>query len=616
MKPNPATIHHAEAVVRDGALYSPGFDDIYHSISGAVEESQHVFIEGNGLTQRLKEARDFTIIETGFGCGLNFLSTWNTLRQSAPGCRLDFVSVEKHPFTRDDLARVLREWPQFSELVDQLLAAYPPLVPGFHRLHFDDGRVTLTLLFGDALEMLEELDARADAFFLDGFAPAKNADMWSDALFRQIGRLSAEGATAATYSVAAVVRRGLENAGFSVEKRAGFARKREMFVGRRPGQRQASSSPCKVVVVGAGITGASCAFALARRGIQVVLLDRETSAGNAASGNPAAIVRPFVTLDGGVRSRFGWAAFLYAVRLYRELNGQAGFAWNETGVLQLARDPAHLEKLSRGIERNAYPPELARMVDASHSAVLAGVPVSEQGVWFPDAGFVDGSALCRALVEIASQSACFQIQGNAEGMRSGSGSVQITGSKGRILESGDKLILANGVGAQALIPGGAPWLSAVRGQVTAIGAAAPQLRMPVCRDGYITPVIGDRHFVGATFDESRSDANLNDADHQANLLRAALILPGVLDDPGDARVEAGWAAARCVSPDRLPAVGPLDENSFYCVAMGSRGFGWAPLLAEYLASHITGAPAPLERSVLQGLSAARFASSVRHGDMP
>ena len=153
-------MQQARIVVRDGALYSPGFDDIYHSVEGAIEEARHVFVEGNGLVQRLKQSRDFTIVETGFGCGLNFLSAREALRESGASCRLDYVSVEKHPFGLDDLAKALDHWPQFSGFAAQLLAAYPSLVPGFHRLHFDGGRVTLTLLFGDALEMLQELDAR------------------------------------------------------------------------------------------------------------------------------------------------------------------------------------------------------------------------------------------------------------------------------------------------------------------------------------------------------------------------------------------------------------------------------------------------------------------------
>jgi tRNA 5-methylaminomethyl-2-thiouridine biosynthesis bifunctional protein len=345
MKSRPATIRPARPAFKDGAVYSAEYADIYHSVDGAIEEVRHVFIAGNGLAQRWREASNFTIVETGFGCGLNFLVTWDALKQSGAACRLDFVSVEKHPFRHDDLATILRAWPQLETFSSQLINTYPPLVPGFHRLHFDDGRVTLTLLLGDAINMLAELDARADAFFLDGFAPARNPDMWSKGLFEQIGRIAAPGATAATYSSAAVVRSGLERAAFSVKKQPGFARKRDMLTALLPGNKSSNHVCRKAVVIGAGIAGTSCAFALARRGIEVELLDRESSPGSGSSGNPAAIVRPFPTLDTGVRNGFTWAAFLYAVRLYRELSGRSEFEWHETGVLQLARDPVHHNRL-------------------------------------------------------------------------------------------------------------------------------------------------------------------------------------------------------------------------------------------------------------------------------
>ena len=607
MNSEPVTIRPAPVAFRDGALYSEKFADIYHSVDGAIAQASHVFLGGNGLPQRWHHAADFTIVETGFGCGLNFLATWDALKRSGAACRLDFVSAEKHPFNHDDLAAILRAWPQFEAFSGDLLRAYPPLIPGFHRLHFDAGRVTLTLLFGDALDMLTELDARANAVFLDGFAPSKNAEMWSDALLRQIRRIAAPGATVATYSAAASVRTGLELAGFSVEKRAGFARKRDMLAACLPGPQQTRPGNRKALVVGAGIAGASCAFALARRGIEVELLDRQSSAGNESSFNPAAIVRPFLTLDAGSRSRFNWAAFPYAVRFYRSLSERTDFCWRETGVLQLARDAAHQDKLLRAIEALSFPSHLVSLVDPQQASVLCGAPVRERGIWFPSGGFVDGHLLCAALVNAAGQTIQFHKQVEARAIRTEGGLVHIADAAHRVIASGDLVILANGVGAQAMIPGGAPWLGTARGQVTGIPAVAPQLRAPVCRDGYVTPLIGQHHLVGATFDKSQADAVISDADHQANLLRATRILPEVFERANIFSI-SGWGSVRCVSRDRLPVVGPADANAnlFYCIAMGSRGFSWAPLASESLASIVAGAPSPLERCVQTRLLPTRF----------
>src|SRR6266853_4928979 len=186
----------------DGTLYSPQFDDIYASAQGTLAQAQHVFLNGNDLPQRWAGSDCFAVVETGFGAGSNFLATWRALRDCGfVNARVHFVSVEKHPFLAQDLQRIHARYPELRELAAQLLECYPPLLPGFHRLHFDGGRMTLTLLFGEAVPMLRQLQAKADAFFLDGFSPAKNPQMWSSEIFSELTRLANRRATVATYTV-------------------------------------------------------------------------------------------------------------------------------------------------------------------------------------------------------------------------------------------------------------------------------------------------------------------------------------------------------------------------------------------------------------------------------
>jgi tRNA 5-methylaminomethyl-2-thiouridine biosynthesis bifunctional protein len=603
-EPFPAPITPATIAVRDGALYSDRFDDIYHSVAGGIEEARHVFIGGSKLPNRWEEGGRFTIVETGFGCGLNFLATWNELNQSNCNVRLDYVSVEKHPFSREDLAQALQAWPQFGALSRKLLEVYPPLAPGFHRLHPGRG-VTLTLLFGDALEQLRELDAYADAFFLDGFAPSRNASMWSDELFGEIGRLAASGATAATYSVAAKVKHGLTEAGFVVEKRAGFAHKREMLTARFSGTGLAMSATRNVVVIGAGIAGTSCARSLTQHGIEVDLLERAPHAGAETSSNPVALVRPFVTLDYGVRSRFVWSAFSYAVRCYRELNNQEGFCWHGSGVLHLARDQLHLDRLAQAVGRYALPDDLIRLVDSLEGTRLSGAQTQETGIWFPSAGYVNGRISCDAQIVAGASLVRFLPGVEAARIERSGGHWKILDSSNDLLAQGDSVILANGCHAQALIPDHNLRLSPVRGQVTAIPATSRDLRSPVCRDGYVTPVLNDMHFAGGTFDESMADAIVIDDDHFRNVSRAAQILPSVFGNISP-ELRSGWAGVRCVSRDRAPAVGAVLEDVYASLGMGSRGFTWAPLAGELLASALAGASCPLERSIANWISPRRL----------
>jgi tRNA U34 5-methylaminomethyl-2-thiouridine-forming methyltransferase MnmC len=224
----------------DGTPYSPRHDDIYHSAAGALAQARHVFIEGNGLPLRWRGKPCFTVLETGFGMGINFLATWSTWRNDAyRAATLDFISIEKHPFSANDLraahAAIIDE-AAIAPLADSLASAWPPLQAGMHNLSFDAGAVTLTLAFGDAADLLPRLaehDLAADAIYLDGFAPAKNPDMWTPAIFTSLADIAQDGATFATFTSAGDVKRALLQSGFEYRKVAGFGGKRAMLVGMR-----------------------------------------------------------------------------------------------------------------------------------------------------------------------------------------------------------------------------------------------------------------------------------------------------------------------------------------------------------------------------------------------
>jgi tRNA 5-methylaminomethyl-2-thiouridine biosynthesis bifunctional protein len=222
----------------DGTPFSLIYGDIYHSAAGGHAQARHVFLAGNELPDRWRDRDSFVILETGFGLGLNFLATWLAWRDDPRRCRtLRFVSFEKHPFAAEDLAIAHAAWPEFTELSALLRARWPAPVAGQHRIELDDGKLVLQLILGDALEALPRLDDAIDVFYLDGFSPARNPDLWSPLVCRNLARLAKPGATLATWSVAGRVRRALSEAGFAVEKRPGFAGKRQMLTGRRvPGR--------------------------------------------------------------------------------------------------------------------------------------------------------------------------------------------------------------------------------------------------------------------------------------------------------------------------------------------------------------------------------------------
>lgn len=215
--------------------YSRAFGDHYYSRADGRAECAHVFLNGNGLPERWQDQPVFTIAELGFGTGLNFCETWRQWEKSRPASgRLLFISFEKHLLGVDDMVRALNVWPELSSYREQLADHWSRATSAFVRIDFDDS-TALELHVGDALSCLSESPDSADAWFLDGFAPARNETMWSAELMQQVYEHTLPGGTFATYTAAGWVRRNLETAGFNVEKRKGYAGKRDMTIGRKDG---------------------------------------------------------------------------------------------------------------------------------------------------------------------------------------------------------------------------------------------------------------------------------------------------------------------------------------------------------------------------------------------
>ena len=288
--------------------YSKQFDDIYFSMESGIHQSRYVFIDGNNLIERwsaLKEYEHFSIGETGFGTGLNFLLTWSLWEKYAPkSASLHFISSEKYPLKLEDLERALSNWPELELYKSELIKQYPNLTPGNHHLHFCEGKIKLSLLLGDSLERFEQLllcgdslieyerrNAFINAWFLDGFAPKKNELMWSKSLIQVIAMLSKIGSTVATYTVAAPVKSFLDEFGFKVVKRKGYGIKRHMLTAtleETPFSRiRNRSTPWhinnphnykekSVLILGAGLAGCFAAYSLAQRGWKVTILEKET----------------------------------------------------------------------------------------------------------------------------------------------------------------------------------------------------------------------------------------------------------------------------------------------------------------------------------------------------
>jgi tRNA 5-methylaminomethyl-2-thiouridine biosynthesis bifunctional protein len=632
----------------DGSPRSLDFDDVYYS-SGGPAESHHVFLQGNGLPGGwLQRDVPFTIIETGFGTGLNFLTTWDTWRRcgnDAP--RLHYVSIEAFPLRREDLQRALSAWPELAPLSDELAGDYPPPLPGQHRLLFDRGRVCLDLYIDDVhgalATMAEDSKLVADAWYLDGFAPARNPEMWTDTLFTAMAGLSRRGTRLATFTSAGHVRRGLQAAGFTVTKVAGHGSKREMLQGSFeavPPPRRARSTPWHIattpdttarsaLVLGAGLAGATSAAALARRGWNVQVLECAGVAG-AASGNSQGVLYTRISHRPSELNSFALASYTFALRLYRRLldSGQlrVGVDGELCGALHLGSEP---EPLLR--ETLASLPELAQWVEAPRAAELSGLAGCPAGLYYPDAGWMSPPAVCRALLDhplISLSEQCGEVALHRDG-----DAWTATGVEGELARAAVAVIAC---GTASTGVAGLDWLPLrpIRGQVTELPTcdSLSALRTVICHEGYIAPARDGQHCIGATFDLGDEEADTRPDDHLRNLaqLREALpVLAAALPDTAD----TGRVGFRCASPDYLPLAGPVADRPafiedyaalrrnarrtiertgsyqpglFVSSGHGSRGLTSTPLAAELLASQVCGEPTPLPATLCRALSPSRF----------
>lgn len=624
-------MNNSEATLdwQDGQPISRIYGDVYFSRESGLQETQHVFLAQNRLQGRWQalENKKFTIAETGFGTGLNFLCAWQLWNETAPlSASMHFVSTEKYPLSHADLAQALSLWPQLANLRDQLLAQYQLLTPGWHRLVFEHGRVTLTLIIGDVRETLPQLRANIDAWFLDGFAPAKNPEMWQQGLFDNMARLSHTETTFATFTSAGEVRRGLQAAGFEVKKVAGFGRKREMLVGHYADEKVKPEriTGQRAIVVGGGIAGTASSRALASRGWQVTLIERHPALAQEASGNPLGVLYPRLAGQDMALSRLALHGYLYTTRLLQQLTLEP-HDYNACGLLQLAFDAQELARCKAIAARN-LPLELLRYVNADEASQLAGVALTHEGLYFPSAGWVNPPALCNALadhenISVMPSVTALRLQHDGEQW-------QVWDEK-RLLAQAPVVILASANDTVNFEQSMHLPLEPVRGQISmrSANAGSQKLKMVVCTDGYVSPAVAGIHCVGATFSPNDVSNDIRLSDHAANLAMLRRMSPELYQSLSQQPV-SGRVALRCATPDYLPMAGPLLDSTaintnpprynahpatlpwlaglYVNTGHGSKGLINAPLCAEMIACAINGEPAPVDAKLLAALDPNRF----------
>lgn len=565
---------------------------------------------------------------------------------SGNGSRLHFISVEKYPLTQADLRKALAAWPELAPLSQDLIDQWPLPVSGCHRLLFADGRIRLDLWFGDIKEMLPQVPHPAtglvDAWYLDGFSPAKNPEMWTQDLFDDLARLARPDATLSTFTCAGFVRRGLIAAGFAMKKVKGHGSKREMLAGVREGKvPQQSIAPWyarpagregEVLIIGGGIASAMTALSLVERGRHVTLLCEDGEPASGASGNRQGALYPLLNGEHDALSRFYSLAFGFARNRLLALAKHHPVAFSLCGVTQLGYDDKSAAKLAK-MSQGPFPPELMHPLSAAEVEQVVGLPCDADGVSYPLGGWLCPADLTRAAIREAQASGRLEVVFNAAVTRIAEE------ADGWHLESRDgrqwrapNLVVAAGHQLPALLPFAELPLYPVRGQVSHVPTTAglSQLKTVLCYDGYLTPAHNGAHCIGASYGRNQTDLAYRADEQEQNRARLQACLP---DQTWPAEVDVSGNQARvgvrCASRDHLPVTGPVarlaaladhdvnapaDQQSalplhaglYVLGALGSRGLCSAPLCGELVASEICGDPLPLAADLLEALHPARY----------
>ncbi|MFW6339476.1 MAG: FAD-dependent 5-carboxymethylaminomethyl-2-thiouridine(34) oxidoreductase MnmC [Wenzhouxiangella sp.] len=598
----------------DGTPRSLHYQDSYWMPGHGLAESQAVFIEASHLPQRFAALQGqslFVIGETGFGSGLNVLLAARCFLDHAPAhARLDIFSTELHPLKRADLARTNPGQGALAELRSALLAGYPPPVAGHHLIELHP-RIRLVLMLGDATDCWQACQAEVDAWFLDGFAPAHNPEMWCDALLQALAARSRPGATLATFTAAGAVRRGLERQGFAVTRLTGFGGKRHRLVGQLAGRSR--PRPLKrglAVVGGAGLAGCTTARALAERGWQVLVCDPAGIA-RGASGNLAGVVYSSASAHMTTQNRFYQLALIHALARLRSLafptEADDGCL---NGVIQIAADARMARKIEAAVAAGTWPQTLLE-------------PRGPGEVLFHGAGYLRPARWCRQLLDHpAIELAPLRLHG----FSIDSGLQVQTDRTGHVAADVLVLAMANAVGQLA----GLEWLplKAIRGQVSYVPAtpASRQWDQAICHAGYLTPALDGLHCIGATFDLYDSDTESRADDDRTNLEQLREHLPGHWQALGGALIEVAGqrAEVRCQTPDFLPLAGPLPDPGhhphrivpgvYLNLAHGSRGLTHTPLCADLIADQASGLSPFPDTELINALAPERFILRKRRRD--
>jgi len=605
----------------DNVPISVKYDDIYFSTEDGLKESEYVFIEGCRITERWQDKDIFTIVETGFGTGLNFLATYKKWKEApSPKCSLQYISIDINPLSKDEIKKSLSVFPELQNELNELLDIYPATFDGVHKVFLANGIVSLTLFWGDILWACNNIDApQIDAIYLDGFSPKKNPDMWNDEVFKSLYNISSIGTVFSTFTASSAVRRGLEEAGFKVDKRKGYKRKREMLVGYFGGIADASNEnknitnndenisnddklyslaeepwfkynstniPTKnniektATIIGGGIAGCSAAYSLAKRGWKVTIIEKNSDIALDGSGNNVGVLFPALSKKWSVFSRFTFEGYRYSSDLLKSFleesssnrNNGNGDTSNKVGdicgMLQFAKSEKDFDRISESVN-SLFNSDDIEIISSKEASNICGIDIKHGAAYYKNGSICYVRDFCKRLadhknIDILLNSEITSLNKNNNNDQWEISLRQEENSSCNILNA-KNIIIANAHNSLSINYCEDLEIDLARGQLTYLPEKyiKGKLNSALCYGGYIVPDKSGGYIVGSTFDKNIINNNLEINDHKKNIDLLKNYYDINLESDLDLNKLEGRVGYRAITQDRMPIIGKAPDFDFY-----------------------------------------------------